>query len=197
MRPIVLASASVTRAKVLRDAGVPFTAHPSAVDEAPLKRLALARGEDPRTIAGRLAEAKALAASSPAGALVIGGDQTLELDGALLDKTASLAETGERLRALRGRTFALHAAVVGAAGGEVAWRHTESARLTMRTFSDAFLDAYLIRNAAELSASLAGFALEGEGAQLFEAIDGDYFAILGLPFIPLLCWLRAAGGLET
>jgi septum formation protein len=194
VKPIVLASSSLARAAVLRAAGLNFRIEPSAVDEAAVKSHCLAEGLDVAAIAGRLATSKALDRAGDPATLVIGADQTLEVNEALLDKTASLAETRERLLSLRGRPFSLHCAVAGAVEGRVLWSHTETARLAFREFSEAYLDAYLQRNADALRVSLGGFELEGEGVQLLEWVDGDYFAILGLPLLPLLAWLRRAGG---
>lgn len=197
MKPIILASGSAARRALLQAAGVIVTVTPANVDETPIKEKLLAAGVAAREIAATLADAKAATGSTPPGALVIGADQTLEVDGALLDKTADLATARARLLRLRGRAFELHSAVSGAAEGRVVWRHTQSARLLMRPFSEAYLDGYLMRNGDDVATSLAGFALEGEGVQLFEWIEGDYFAILGLPLLPLLDWLRRAGGLPT
>jgi len=194
VKAIVLASSSQARAALLRGAGVTFRVEPPAVDEALLKTHCLVDGVSVALIAERLATAKALDRACEPATLVIGADQTLEVDGALLDKTKSLAETRERLRTLRGRAFRLHSAVAGAVFGHVRWSHSETARLRFRDFSDRYLDEYLARNAKSLGVSLAGFELEGEGAQLLEEVQGDYFAILGLPLLPLLGWLRQAGG---
>jgi septum formation protein len=193
MTLVVLASGSRTRAKVLAAAGVDFRAVPSSVDEAALKPGLLSAGASPLCIARRLAEAKARDVAAREPGIVIGADQTLELDGALFDKTANLEETREVLRQLRGRSFELHAAVALVRGADLLWDGAQSVRLTMRPFSDDFLDAYLARNAQALGSSLGGFELEGEGAQLFEAIEGDYFTVLGLPLLPLLAQLRLAG----
>ncbi len=195
MKPIILASGSTARRTLLEAAGVRVTVRPSEVDEALIKERLLSAGLSPRAIAGALADAKATSTPRTIGSLIIGADQTLEVDGELLDKTADLAGARARLIRLRDKPFTLHSAVSGVAEGQVVWRHNESARLAMRTFSDAFLDDYLGRNTEDLSTSLAGFALEGEGVQLFEWIDGDYFSILGLPLLPVLDWLRRAGGL--
>jgi septum formation protein len=192
---IVLASASAVRARLLRDAGVAFTAVSPGVDEDGVKAELLAAG--PRAIATRLAAAKALAVSAAPGDLVIGADQTLELDGALVDKAASLSEARARLEALRGRVHTLHAAVALARGGTILWRGLASPVLTMRDVSDAFLDAYLAAEGEGLLGSVGCYRLEGRGVQLFAAIDGDYFAVLGLPLLPLLTALRDAGGLAA
>ena len=193
---IVLASKSRSRAAVLAGAGVAFEMEDSEVDEAALKAGLLAEGAGPRQVAERLGEAKALAVSARRpGDLVIGADQTLDLDGALYDKAADLAEARQHLAAMRGRGHALHGGIVAAEGGEVVWRTTETSRLWMRRFSDAFLDGYLARGGEALLASVGCYQLEGEGAQLFERIVGDYFAILGLPLLGLLGCLRKEGAL--
>ena len=191
---IVLASKSRSRAAVLAGAGVAFETEDSQVDEGALKTRLLADGAGPREVAERLGEAKALAVSARRpDALVIGADQTLDLGGALYDKPADLAEARRHLTAMRGRGHALHGGIVAAERGEVVWRTTETSRLWMRDFSDAFLDGYLARGGAALLASVGCYQLEGEGAQLFERIEGDYFAILGLPLLPLLAFLRERG----
>jgi septum formation protein len=195
--PVILASASQARAKVLASAGVDFRAIPSQVDEAPLKAQLLAAGADPKEIAARLAEAKARDVATRESGLVIGSDTTLDLQGELFDKTRSLDETREVLRRLRGRCFELHSAVALARGRDLVWAGGDTARLTMRDFSDVFLEEYLARNADALRFSLGGFELEGEGAQLFETIDGDFFTVLGLPLMPLLAQLRLAGSMAA
>ena len=198
MKPIVLASGSASRAALLRHAGVDFETRPSDVDEASEKAMLLASGASPRGVAERLAERKAAAVSAQAPDCVVSGaDQTLDLAGALLDKAATLEEARERLEALRGRTHTLHSALAAAAGERILWRATESASLTMRAFSTPFLDAYLARNGEALLGSVGCYLLEGEGAQLFERIEGDYFAILGLPLLPLLRFLRGRGAIPT
>jgi septum formation protein len=192
----VLASKSRSRAAVLAGAGVAFETEDSEVDEGALKAGLLADGAGPREVAERLGEAKALAVSARRpDALVIGADQTLDLGGALYDKPADLAEARRHLTAMRGRGHALHGGVVAAERGEVVWRTTETSRLWMRAFSDAFLDGYLARGGEALLASVGAYQLEGEGAQLFERIEGDYFAILGLPLLPLLAFLRGRGAI--
>jgi septum formation protein len=192
--PIVLASKSAVRALVLADAGVPFEVVDARFDEAAAK--AALRGHAPGEVADALAEDKALAgAALRPGALVIGADQTLELEGRLYDKAASLAVARERLIALRGRSHQLHAAIAVARDGHVVWRDAATATLTMRDFTDAYLEAYLGRNQGAALASVGAYELEGEGAQLFTSIEGDFFAILGVPLLGLLAFLRDAGAL--
>lgn len=196
MTPVVLASRSVSRAAILRAAGVAFETVSAGVDEAAMKVGLLARGLGPRQVALALAEAKATAASAARpDAIVIGADQTLELDGRLVDKARDRAGARVRLAALRGKAHALHAAVVVAQAGVAAWSTIESPRLTMRGFSDAFLDGYLDRGGDGLLGSVGCYLLEGEGVQLFHKIEGDYFAILGLPLLPLLGELRSRGAI--
>lgn len=197
MKPVVLASSSSTRAKILHGAGVDFRTVPSRVDEGPIKARLLAAGTDPRTIAARLAEAKAREVAIRESGLVIGADQTLEFEGKLFDKTNSLDETRQVLKRLRGRRFELHAAVALARGTDLLWQGCETVRLTMRSFTDGFLEDYLGRNQDAVASSLGGFQLEGEGAQLFESVEGDYFAVLGMPLMPLLAQLRLSGSIAA
>lgn len=192
--PVVLASKSAVRSALLRAAGVPFETVGAGVDEAALKAALLGEGARPRDVANALAEAKAVRVSAARPeALVIGADQTLDFRGRLFDKPESLGEARARLQALRGHSHALHSGVVVARDSQPIWRESVSARLTMRPFSDAFLDGYLRRGGAELLSSVGAYQLEGEGAQLFSRIDGDYFAILGLPLLGLLDLLRRHG----
>jgi septum formation protein len=197
LKPLVLASASASRAAILRGAGVAFEIVGAGVDETPIKAKLLAAGAAPRVIAEQLAAEKSRQASRlRPEALVIGADQTLELDGVLVDKAANVSEARARLTALRGRTHQLHAAVCAAEDGEVVWRQVESPALSARNFSDAFLDGYLARAGESVLASVGCYFLEGEGAQLFERIEGDYFAVLGLPLLPVLAMLRDRGALS-
>jgi septum formation protein len=196
MTRITLASKSEVRARLLAAAGVAFEVAAPKVDEAVVK--ADYAKDSPREIAAILAERKALAISKHGlkSGLVIGADQTLDYDGRLYDKVASAEEARARLRLLRGRTHNLHSAVAVARDGFVIWRDTVTASLTMRAFSDAWLDGYLARNPGVLG-SVGCYQLEGEGAQLFSRIDGDYFAILGLPLIELLECFRREGALAS
>lgn len=198
MTLIVLASKSPSRQAILRAAGVPFDVMGSGVDEEAAKTQLLAEGQGPREIADYLAEAKAVAVSKALpGAIVIGADQTLDLDGALLDKVETMSQGRTRLRELRGRRHQLHSAVVVAQHGMPIWRWLESPSLVMRAASDGFIDAYLTRHGEALLGSVGVYQLENDGVQLFEEVDGDYFAILGLPLTPVLNLLRDKGALAA
>jgi septum formation protein len=187
---VLLASKSAARRALLEGARVPFEAVGSGVDEDVLKQDLLARRAGPAAIAEALADAKALAVSKTRPGLVIGADQTLELDGALYDKVETPAEAAERLRLLRGKPHRLHAAVAVASQGAVVWREMQSATLVMRDVSDAFIAEYLAHEGEAALGSVGCYRLEGMGAQLFEAIEGDYFTILGLPLLGLFELLR-------
>jgi len=197
MTPVTLASKSAARAQVLGAAGVAFDTVGAGVDEAAVKDGLLAQGATPRDVADALAELKAVNASRGRPGLVIGADQTLDLEGRLFDKAESLDEARERLSLLRGQSHKLHSAVVVARDGVPIWREVPAATLTMRAFSDAFLDAYLARHGEGLLASVGCYRLEDDGVQLFDQIDGDYFTILGLPLTGLLDLLRRHGALTT
>ncbi len=194
---ITLASQSSARRALLAGAGVAHEATVSGVDEDELKARMLLAGDGPAAIAQALADAKALAVSSLRDGLVIGADQTLDLEGRLHDKAESREAARERLRTLRGRAHALHSAVSLARDGAVIWRETVSARLVMRPFSDAFLETYLDAEGEAALGSVGCYRLESLGVQLFEAIEGDYFTILGLPMTGLLARLRAEGALAA
>lgn len=189
--PVTLASKSAIRAHVLRAAGVEIATQSPGVDEDAVK--AELAGANVPLVAQTLADRKALAVR--AEGLVIGSDQALEFEGRLYDKARDLAEARERLKMLRGRTHHLHAGVAVARGGEILWRETTTSTLTMRPFSDAFLEDYLAETGGAL-ASVGCYELEKRGAQLFARIEGDYFAILGMPLLGLLEVLRREGALR-
>jgi nucleoside triphosphate pyrophosphatase len=193
---VILASTSSIRQAVLKHAGVEFTARSPLADEALLKKtLGVAK---PADLAMALAEAKARSISGPESLdLVFGADQVLDLAGAVFDKPHDLAAARTQLSALRGKTHELHSALACARGGEIIWRCAATARLTMRSFSQAFLDSYVTRLGVEATRSVGAYQLEGEGIQLFEKVDGDYFTILGLPLLPLLALLRERGELAS
>ncbi len=196
MSALVLASKSRSRSALLAGAGLAFTTEPSDVDERAVEEPLLASGAVPRAIALHLAEAKALdvAARRP-GDLVLGCDQTLGLGNERFVKPENRTEARHHLERLRGKAHELHSALVLAVDDRVLWRHVSVARMTMRPFSDAWLDDYLDRAGDAVLTSVGCYQLEGLGIGLFEAIDGDYFTILGLPLLPLLAELRAQGRL--
>ncbi|HEX3882791.1 MAG TPA: Maf family protein [Stellaceae bacterium] len=195
-RPVVLASASAARARLLRDAGVVIAIDPADIDEGAIKTTQRAAGAPAPDCAMALAVAKASVVSARrSDALVIGGDQILTCGGEWFDKPADLAEAWAQLAALRGRAHRLATAICVCVSGEIVWRGTSEPALTMRDFSDAFLDAYVAAEGEVLLSSVGAYRLEGLGAQLFAAIEGDQFAIQGLPLIELLDFLREAGAL--
>jgi septum formation protein len=198
LKPIVLATASASRRALLKGAGVAFEALASDVDEAAIKAASRQAGKTVAETALALARAKAAAVQAlRPGALVIGADQMLDLDGAWFDKPADMAMARQQLAALRGKTHSLHAALcLFGPDGEI-WSDVPAAQLTMRAFSDAFLVDYLDDVGETALKSVGGYFLEGLGVQLFERIDGDYFTILGLPMTELLKALRAAGALPA
>ena len=195
-REIVLASGSRARREMLAAAGVPFTVQAADVDE-PAIRARMRKADanvDPKKIAAALAAAKAEDVSGKiGGSLIIGADQVLALGDELLSKAPSLEVAREALRQLRGRTHELHSAVAFAERGKIVWAHVGTARLTMRDFSDAFLDDYLLRAGDHVGHSVGAYELEGLGVQLFDKIEGDYFTVLGLPLLPVLAELRQRG----
>jgi septum formation protein len=194
---IVLASKSAARRAVLDGAGVAYEAASAGVDEEAVKAGMLAEGANARDIADALAELKAIKVSRSRPGLVIGADQTLEFEGQLYDKAETVTEARARLQALRGKPHKLHSAVVVAKEGAPIWREVVTATLTMRDFSDAFLDDYLAAEGDAALGSVGCYRLEGHGVQLFSKIDGDYFTILGLPLMGLLDLLRRHGELPA
>jgi septum formation protein len=192
---VVLASTSAIRMQILKAAGVMFTAEAPGVDEAAIKDSLLGEGYGARDIADALAEAKAVKVSRRRGGLVIGADQTLEFQRQLYDKASSVDQARERLKQMRGQAHRLHCGMVVARDGQPIWREVVTTTLRMRPFTDDFLEGYLQRNAPGILASVGCYQLEGEGIQLFDRIEGDYFAILGLSLIPLLDYLRRLGAL--
>ncbi len=193
--PAVLASKSAVRRQLLEAAGVPVDVLAAAVDERAIEDEAGVR--DAAETALLLAAAKAHAAASVMpGRLVIAADQTLSCQGAILHKAQDREQARRQLQRLRGVAHSLHAAVAVIDRGRLTYRHVGTAELTMRAFSDAFLESYLDAVGDDAFRSVGGYRLEGPGVQLFERIDGDYFTVLGLPLVPLLGHLRDTGFLS-
>ena len=189
---LILASGSPARAALLQAAGLHVVVRPAAVDEAAVKREAIAAGLSPAHAALRLAELKAAAIDDP-DALMIGADQILSCDDRWFDKPSDLAAARASLQALRGRSHTLHTAAVCRQGGHVIWRHVAEPVLRMRAASDDFLDRYLALEGKALLGCVGAYRLEGIGLQLFEDVQGEHAAILGLPMLPLLDLLRRRG----
>jgi septum formation protein len=197
-RPVVLASASETRRRLLEAAGIAAIIDPSDVDEAAIKARMREADQGPDAMALALADAKALSVSRRrGGALVIGADQVLVCGPRVFDKAASLEQAEETLKYLRGRSQRLIAALTLARDGATVWRYTENAWLTMRPFSDAFLARYLEEAGDAVLTSVGAYRIEGHGIQLFSQIAGDHFTILGLPLLPLMKVLREQGALVS
>ncbi len=191
---LILASASAIRAELLRNAGLACEIQPSGVDEDKIKASAGLREAGAARLADTLAELKAIDVSKQRpDAMVIGADQVLECGGRIYDKPADLTGARATLQALRGRQHRLHTAVVVAHRGETLWREISTSKLTMRDYSDGYLDNYLAAVGAAVIASAGAYQLENLGIQLFSKIEGDYFAILGLPLLPLIGFLRLHG----
>lgn len=195
---LLLASQSRARRRMLEAAGVRFETVGADLDEEQAKAGLTAAGFEPRDMAEMLAEMKAKSVRPDADALVIGADQILELDdGTMLSKPASRGEALDQLRRLSGRTHYLHSGAVIAEKGERVWGGTESVALDVRRLGEDFLRAYLDAEYEAVRANVGGYRVEGLGAQLFDEIDGSHFAVLGLPLLPLLAYLRERGLLES
>lgn len=194
---LILASASPFRANMLADAGLVFEAESPGIDERAVEEAVAGSGVSPEDLALILAEAKALDVGErhPA-ALVIGCDQTLSLGDTVLHKPENMEEARRRLLALSGKTHQLNSAVVLTQGANVLWRHVETARLTMRDLDPRFIGRHLSRVGEKALRSVGAYQIEGEGIQLFEAIEGDHFTIVGLPLLPLLARLRELGAMD-
>lgn len=196
--PLILASASAARRKLLESTGLIFSAKAADLDEAAMRTaLGLEGTVDPSDMAEVLARAKAEAISGQSGgAFVIGGDQIMSAGGEIYGKPQSFDEARARLLDLCGKSHQLHTAVVLATGGTTVWAYTDVATLTMRRFSPEFVGSYLAAAGEAVLGSVGAYQIESLGIQLFEKIDGDFFSILGLPLLPLLDALRREGAIE-
>jgi septum formation protein len=191
---LLLASKSTARRAMLEAAGVPFEAVEAELDEGAAKASLWSAGFDARGVAEELAQLKALSAEAGPGDLVLGSDQTLERDdGTLLGKPASREEALGQLQSLAGGTHRLHSAAVIVEGGQAVWWANETVDLTMRPLGEGFLEHYLDEEWEHIRWSVGGYRIEGPGAQLFDRIEGSHFAILGMPLLPLLAYLRERG----
>ena len=197
--PLILASASAGRASVLRGAGIPFRQQPAAINE---RALEAAAGRNGVVEAGQLAlmlagaKAQTVSVGEP-DALVVGADQVMECEGVLYQKPPDIVAARGQLHQLRSRTHRLNSGICVAQGGRACWQHLSTADLTMRHFSDGFLDDYCRAEGAAMLQSVGAYRIEGVGIQLFSKIEGDHFTIIGLPLLPLLGYLRQIGWLAA
>lgn len=191
-KPLVLASKSEVRRKILAAAGVPVESRAASIDERGVEARSHVNGalEVAQVLAG--AKAHTVAAEMP-GRVVLAADQTLTLEGKRFSKPSSRAEATAQLKALRGKTHQLHSALCVVRDGEVLFEAADDAWLVMRQFSDGFIDSYLDTSGDGAYNSVGGYQVETVGIHLFEKISGDYFTILGLPLLPLLEFLRKSG----
>jgi septum formation protein len=190
---LILASGSAARGALLKAAGLAFEVIPAGIDEAAIRDAIFEKtsGAEAQDVASVLAAEKARVVSlAYPEAIVIGADQVLTLGGKIFSKAANLAEAHEHLVMLRGRTHDLVSAVAVARGGNVRWQTVATAGMTMREYSDEFIGAYLERVGHRILGSTGCYEFEGQGVQLFERVEGDYFTILGIPLLPLLARLR-------
>jgi septum formation protein len=189
--PLVLASRSEVRRKLLDAAGIPVTVDAADVDERAVE--ASSTGFGPEGAALLLAREKALAVARRRAGLVLGADQTLALGDRRFSKPTSVASAREQLKALAGRTHALHSAAAVARDGAIVFETVSTAQLSMRPLSEAFLDAYLAAAGERVCSSVGAYQLEGLGVHLFDEVKGDHFTVLGLPLLRLLAYFRQSG----
>lgn len=194
---LILASGSEIRQQLMRNAGLDFTVQPARVDEEMVRDALLAEQAPARDIADALAELKAVKISDKhPTALVIGCDQVLSFERQLLSKPTSPEEARDQLMQMRGKRHELLSAVVICEAGKPVWRHVGVVRMTMRRFSDAYLEGYIDRNWDSIRHSVGAYKLEEEGVRLFSQIAGDYFTVLGLPLLDLLSYLGLRGVID-
>lgn len=197
MSRVILASGSAIRRQILDGAGLDYEVIVKPVDEAAIKDAMLAENSRLHDIADALAEAKSLRVSRQEPGFVIGADQIMVMDGVLFDKPKDLEKARERLLSMRGKKHELIGAVVICENGQPVWRHLSRTKLWVREFSEAFLDWYIETEGEALTHSVGAYRFEGPGAQLFEKVEGDFFAILGLDLLPVLDYLRLRGVITT
>jgi len=194
---IVLASGSAIRRQIMTEAGLDFDVITKPVDEAAIKEVMLSDGASLRDIPDALAEAKAMRVSHIEPGLIIGADQIMVMDNRLFDKPESIESARERLKLMRGKTHNLLGAIVICEDGHPVWRHMSKTTLTMRNFSDEFIESYLEQEGDLVTKSVGAYRFEGRGAQLFSHVEGDFFSILGLSLLPVLDYLRLRGAIAS
>ena len=194
---VILASGSAIRRKLMTDAGLEFEVITKAVDEGAIKESMLMESARLRDIADALAEAKSMRVSRIEEGLVIGADQIMVMDNQLFDKPKDINEARDRLKLMRGKTHYLMGAVVICENGVPVWRHMAKTKLTMREFSDDFLEDYLDGEGDLVTKSVGAYRFEGLGSQLFSYVEGDFFSILGLSLLPVMDYLRLRGAIPS
>ena len=199
---IILASGSAIRREILDGAGLDYEVIVRPVDETAIKEAMLTEGARLRDIADALAEAKAMRVSRQEAGFVIGADQIMVMkdengQDQLFDKPKDMAEVRTRLLSMRGKKHELIGAVVICENGAPVWRHMSRTKLWVREFSESFLDGYIEREGEALTKSVGAYRFEGPGAQLFEKVEGGFFAILGLDLLPVLEYLRLRGAVQS
>jgi len=197
MNRVILASGSAIRRQILDGAGLDYEVIVKPIDEAAIKDAMLAENSRLHDIADALAEAKAMRVSRQEPGFVIGADQIMVMDGTLFDKPKDLEAARERLLSMRGKKHELIGAIVICENGQPVWRHICRTKLWVRNFSEDFLDWYIKTEGEALTHSVGAYRFEGPGAQLFEKVEGDFFAILGLDLLPVLDYLRVRGVITT
>ncbi|MEM1376966.1 MAG: Maf-like protein [Pseudomonadota bacterium] len=194
---IVLASTSPFRKAILDNAGLEFQAAKAEIDERAAEKPLLETGADAEDIASLLAEAKALDVSPRfPSAYVIGGDQTLSMEGELFHKVSDFDEARRRLIAMSGKAHQLNSALAIVRDGETLWRHISVVNVHMRSYSPVFVGQYLAQAGEAVLKSVGVYQVEGIGIQLIDRIEGDYFSVIGLPLLPLLDQLRKLGAID-
>ena len=197
LEKLILASSSPFRRALMVNAGLSFEVVPADLDERALEAPLQDSGVTPEEVAQILAEAKASDVSDRhAGALVLGCDQTLSLGDRVFHKPANMEAARQHLLDLSGKTHQLNSALVLVRNGDVLWRHVSTARMTMRNLDPSFIGRHLARVGKAALSSVGAYQIEGEGIQLFDRIEGDYFTIVGLPLLPLLARLREMGSID-
>lgn len=193
---LILASKSASRRAMLDAAGVSYESIPADMDERGLE--AGLAGAAPEAVAIALAEAKAIAVSQvQSGHLILGSDSLVEVAGRRFDKPVSRENAAEHLRFFSGKVMLLHSAAALARDGVIIWRHAAVAKLRVRGLSDSFIHSYLDKEWPAVAGCVGVFRIEDLGVQLFEAIEGDHFTVLGMPLLAVLGALRAQGELEA
>lgn len=192
--PIVLASKSAGRRALLAAASLPFEIEPADIDERAIEEKLMQSGAAGADLALALARAKALAVSARRpGALTLGADQTLTLDGKAMHKAPTRAAAAEALTAMSGREHRLTSAFALARDGAILAEDDDSADLTMRALDATQIARYLDTAGPAVLASVGAYQIEGLGVHLFASISGDHATILGLPMLKLLAALRGLG----